>query len=160
MTTVPDATLSGADAVRQRWRLPLIGALAVAFVSLALISGAAYLAVFTGATGTAERLLVDRAARVVDRQIAEIRSRLDPVTEQLELIAALIGAGRIDISSPVAVREALAVMVAKLPGVSAAAFERIAATRNGPMRPSGVLLILFETNSEMLAKLRGSIGSC
>jgi class 3 adenylate cyclase len=124
VTTVPDATLSGADAasVRRRWRLPLIAALAVAFVALTLISGAAYIVVLYGATGTAERLLVDRTARVVERQIAEVRSRLDPVTEQLELISALIAAGRIDIASTVAVREALAVMVAKLPGVSAAAF--------------------------------------
>ena len=42
-------------------------ALALAFVSLALISGAAYIVVLAGATGTAERLLVDRAARVVDQ---------------------------------------------------------------------------------------------
>jgi adenylate cyclase len=103
-------------------RLPLIAALALAFVSLALISGIAYIVVLAGATGTAERLLVDRAARVVEGQVATIKNRLDPVTEQLELIAALAAAGRIDIESPVAVREALAVMMTRVPEVSVAAF--------------------------------------
>jgi adenylate cyclase len=107
---------------RLPWRLPLIAALALAFVSLTLISGIAYIAVLAGATGTAERLLVDRAGRVVDAEVAVIRSRLDPVTEHLELIAALAAAGRIDIDSPVAVREALAVMITRVPAVSAAAF--------------------------------------
>lgn len=97
-------------------------ALALAFVSLALISGAAYIVVLAGATGTAERLLVDRAARVVDAQVSLVRSRLDPVSEQLDLIASLAAAGRIDIESPVDVREALAVMMAQVPAVSAAGF--------------------------------------
>ena len=91
-------------------------------MSLALISGIAYIVVLAGATGTAERLLVDRAARVVEGQVATIKSRLDPVTEQLELIAALAAAGRIDVNSPVAVREALAVMMSRVPEVSVAAF--------------------------------------
>ncbi len=56
--------------------------------------------------------MVDRATRVVDAQVALVRSRLDPVGEQLELIAALAAAGRIDIESPVDMREALAVMMA------------------------------------------------
>lgn len=120
MSTVsekPQPTLA-----RLPWRLPLIAALALAFVSLTFISGIAYIAVLAGATGTAERLLVDRAGRVVDAEVAVIRSRLDPVTEHLELIAALAAAGRIDIDSPVAVREALAVMMTRVPAVSAAAF--------------------------------------
>src|SRR6185436_4580822 len=108
--------------VRGPFRLPLIAALALAFASLALISGAAYIVVLAGATGTAERLLVDRAASVVERQIATVRSRLDPVTQQLELIASLAAAGRIEIDSPVAVREALAVMIQHAPHVSVAAF--------------------------------------
>jgi adenylate cyclase len=53
---------SNAGALRRPLRLPLIAALALAFVSLALISGIAYIVVLAGATGTAERLLVDRAA--------------------------------------------------------------------------------------------------
>ena len=103
-------------------RLPLIAALALAFVSLALISGIAYIVVLAGATGTAERLLVDRAARVVESEVSTIKSRLDPVTEQLELIAALAAAGRVNIDSAVAVREALAVMMTRVPEVSVAAF--------------------------------------
>ena len=59
-------------------RLPLIAALALAFVSLALISGIAYIVVLADANPIAERLLVDRAARVVDAQVAMVRSRLDP----------------------------------------------------------------------------------
>jgi adenylate cyclase len=111
-----------AIAPRRPWRLPLIAALALAFASLALISGIAYIAVLSGATGTAERRLVDRAERVVDAEVATIRSRLDPVSDHLELIAALAAAGRIDIDSPTAVREALAVMMTRVPAVSAAAF--------------------------------------
>ena len=103
-------------------RLPLIAALALAFASLALISGIAYIVVLAGATGTAERLLVDRAASVIDRQVAAIQNKLDPVTEQLELLAALMAAGRVDVDSPVAVREALAIMMERAPAVSIAAF--------------------------------------
>ena len=111
-----------ASARRSFRRLPLIAALALAFASLALISGIAYIVVLSGATGTAERLLVDQAASVIDRQIAMVKSRLDPVSEQLELIAALAAAGRIEVDSPVAVREALAVMMQRVPTVSVAAF--------------------------------------
>ncbi len=119
MTTVPEKTgPTGA----KLWRLPLIAALALAFVSLTLISGIAYIVVLAGAADTAERLLVDRAERVVDAEVAMIQSRLDPVADHLEMIAALIAAGRIDIESAVAVREALAVMMARVPAVSAAGF--------------------------------------
>lgn len=118
MTTLPTA----AAPARGPYRLPLIAALALAFASLALISGVAYIVVLAGATGTAERLLVDRAASAVERQVTMIQSRLDPITEQLELVAALAAAGRIDIDSPVAVREALAVMMSRVPNVSIAAF--------------------------------------
>jgi len=114
--TSPDAV------IRKPWRLPLVAALALAFVSLALISGIAYIVVLAGASGTAERLLIDRATRVVDAQVSLVRSRLDPVSEQLELIASLAAAGRIDIESPVDVREALAVMMAQVPAVSAVGF--------------------------------------
>lgn len=100
----------------------MIAALALAFVSLALISGVAYIAVLTGATGTAERLLVDQAARVVEAQVSVIRRRLDPVTDHLELVAALAATGRIDIESAVGVREALAVMMTRVPAVSSAGF--------------------------------------
>jgi adenylate cyclase len=109
-------------APRAPLRLPLIAALALAFASLALISGIAYIVVLAGATGTAERLLVDRAASVIDRQVAAIQNKLDPVTEQLELLAALMAAGRVDVDSPVAVREALAITMERAPSVSIAAF--------------------------------------
>ncbi|MFK5012171.1 hypothetical protein ACI4AC_27750, partial [Klebsiella pneumoniae] len=79
-------------------------ALALAFVSLALISGIAYIVVLAGATSTAERFFVDRAERVIEAQIADIRSRLDPVTQHLERIAALAANGRLDITSPVDMR--------------------------------------------------------
>jgi class 3 adenylate cyclase len=103
-------------------RVPLIAALALAFVSLALISGVAYIVVLAGATGTAERLLVDRAARIVGEQVNLVRSRLDPVAEHLELIAALAAHGRLDIASPVDMREALWVMMTKVPAISSAGF--------------------------------------
>ncbi|MBS0525403.1 MAG: hypothetical protein JSS04_17370 [Proteobacteria bacterium] len=117
-----DAPSRSDAAPRGPVRLPLIGALALAFASLALISGIAYIVVLAGATGTAERLLVDRAAGVIDRQVAAIQSRLDPVTEQLELLAALMAAGRVDVDSPVAVREALAIVMERAPALSMVAF--------------------------------------
>jgi adenylate cyclase len=107
---------------RRRLRLPLIAALALAFVSLALISGIAYIVVLAGATNTAEKLLVDRAERVVEAQVGAIRSRLDPVTQHLDMIAALAANGRVDITSPVAMREALWVMMTQVPAVSSAGF--------------------------------------
>jgi adenylate cyclase len=135
VTILPDATSEATSvrpvavpaqapraAVRRPWRVPLVTALAVAFVSLAVVSGAAYIIVLAGATGTAERLVVDRTGRLVEAQIALIQSRLNPITDQLELVAALAAAGRIDISSPVDVREALAVTMTHMPAVSVAAF--------------------------------------
>jgi adenylate cyclase len=121
-TQVETAAPASAAAPYRRLRLPLIAALALAFVSLALISGIAYIVVLAGATGTAERLLVDRADRVVDAQVATIQSRLDPITQELETLASLMAAGRIDINSPVDVREALAVLVDRTPAVRAAVF--------------------------------------
>ena len=102
--------------------MPLIVALALAFVSLAVISGIAYIVVLAGATGTAERLLVDKAQRVVDEQVRVVHSRLDPVQEHLEMIAALAASGRLDIHSAVDMREALWAMMTKVPAISAAAF--------------------------------------
>src|SRR4051794_9043576 len=54
--------------------------------------------------------------------MSTVKNRFDPVTEQLELFPALAAAGRFDFDSPVAVREALAVMMAQAPEASAAAF--------------------------------------
>jgi adenylate cyclase len=125
LTVIPDASpvaVAVTPPARSPWRLPLIAALALAFASLALVSGIAYVAVLAGATGTAERQVLDRAVRVVEAQTALIRSRLDPVSENLELIAALIAAGRIDVNSPVDVREALAVMMRQVSSISAAGF--------------------------------------
>jgi class 3 adenylate cyclase len=160
--TLATTTATPAE-VRRRLRLPLIAALALAFVSLALISAVAYIIVLAGATGTAERLLVDRAQRVVEAEVAAVKGRLDPVTEQLELIAALIAAGRIDIESPVAVREALAVMMTKVPGVSAAAFATLdlklhRATRhpNGMVVRDTVSLVNFPQGMERFRKLQTS----
>ena len=114
--------ISPAGSPRRRFRLPLIAALALAFVSLSLISGVAYIAVLAGATNTAERLLVDRAARVVEAQVAVVRSRLDPVSDHLQMIAALAAYGRIDVNSPVDMRESLWVMMNQVPAISSAGF--------------------------------------
>jgi adenylate cyclase len=122
LSTIPDAPVVVAAPPRRPLRLPLIAALALAFVSLALISGVAYIVVLADANPIAERLLVDRAARVVDAQVALVRSRLNPVSEHLELIAALAAHGRLDISSPVDMREALWVMMTKVPAISSAGF--------------------------------------
>lgn len=143
-TTTDDPSAAGG---RRAWRMPLIAALALAFGSLALISGIAYVAVLAGATGTTERLLVDRASRVIDAQVTMVKSRLDPVAEQLELVAALTADGRIDVGSPVAMRETLAVMVAKTSPISIAAFagldlrvDRAIRERDGTIRRDTVPL--------------------
>ena len=126
--------------VRGPFRLPLIAALALAFASLALISGVAYIVVLTGATGTAERLLVDRAGSVVEKQVELVKGRLDPVTGQLELMAALMAAGRVEVNSPVNVREALAVMMSRAPAVSVAAFGTLDLQLHRAVRhPDGVI---------------------
>ncbi len=145
MTVVPNALpvvpVVVAPPARRPLRLPLIAALALAFVSLALVSGIAYIAVLAGATGTAERLLLDRAVRVVEAQTALIKSRLDPVTQNLEMMAALIAAGRIDVNSPVDVREALAVMMKQVPSVSAAAFATLDLQLHRAIRrPDGMII--------------------
>jgi hypothetical protein len=111
---VTTVTSNGA-AVRRRLRLPLIAALALAFISLSLISGIAYIVVLAGATNTAEKFVLDRAGRVVDAQTASIKIKLDAVTDRLQMVAALAGSGRLDISSPVDVRETLWVMMTQVP---------------------------------------------
>jgi adenylate cyclase len=121
---VPDVTTvtSNGAAVRKRLRLPLIAALALAFISLSLTSGIAYIVVLAGATNTAEKFVLDRAGRVVDAQTASIKIKLDAVTDRLQMVAALAGSGRLDISSPVDVRETLWVMMTQVPAISSAAF--------------------------------------
>ena len=73
---VPDVTTvtSNAAAVRRRLRLPLIAALALAFISLSLISGIAYIVVLAGATNTAETF-AGRPRRACCRCAGRRRSR-------------------------------------------------------------------------------------
>jgi class 3 adenylate cyclase len=144
-------------------RLPLIAALALAFVSLALISGIAYIFVLAGASGTAERMLVDRWARVVEVQVALVRSRLDPVTEHLELIAALAAHGRLDITSGVNMREALWVMMTKVPAISSASFatldlrvERVARLPDGSVIRDTLSLVNLPRGMEQFRQLQTS----
>ncbi|CAN5919657.1 hypothetical protein BH11PSE3_BH11PSE3_32150 [soil metagenome] len=118
VSTLPSPTVI----VRRRLRVPLIAALALAFISLSVVSGIAYFVVLAGATNTAERVLVDRADRVVEAQINAIRTRLDPVQGHLELIAALAANGRLDVTSPVAMRESLWIMMSEVPAISSASF--------------------------------------
>ena len=165
MSTIPDAPDAFAPPAsagppaspvgqrRPRLRLPLIAALVLAFVSLSLFSGAAYLIVLTGATGTADRLLIDRAERIIENQISLVRRQLDPVTDNLEMIAALVGSGRIDIESPVDVREALRVMMGRVPEVSFAAFATLDLKLHGVARtPEGTFT---SSTSSLLDQPRG-----
>ncbi len=169
MTTLPSTTarerpvapVQAPAPPRGPFRLPLIAALALAFASLALISGLAYIVVLAGATGTAERLLVDRAASVVDREVTLVKGRLDPVTEQLELMAALMAAGRIEVDSPVAMREALAVPDgARLPTISVGGF-RYARPAAPPRRAPSRQRAITRTDTVSLTELspRGSSAS-
>lgn len=152
-----------ANASRPYWRVRVIVALAIAFLALSLISGIAYIAVLAGAAGTTELLLVDRTRRGVEAEIQLVRSRLDPVTEQIELIAALAAAGRIDIESAVAVREALAVMMTRAPAVSAAAFgtldlklHRVSRDPQGEVIRDTVELAEMPQGLERFRQLQGS----
>ena len=127
-----------------------MAALALAFAGLTVMPGVAYFVVLAGATGTAERLLVDRTGRVLEAQIALIQSRLDPITDQLELLSALMAAGRIDIDSPVAVREALAVTMSRMPPVSAMVFGTLDLQLHRAIRhPDGVITRDTEKLSEL-----------
>jgi class 3 adenylate cyclase len=142
-------------------RIPLIAALTLAFGLLALISGVVYFVVLTGAADTTERLLLDRASRVVDAEVGTVKSRLDPVSEQLELVAALVAAGRIDVDSAVAVREALAVMVSKTPAMSIAAFStldlklhRVVRQRDGTLARDTVPLASLQRSFERFRELQ------
>jgi adenylate cyclase len=143
-TTLPVATPQPAApesvASRRPWRVPLVAALAFAFISLAVVSGAAYIIVLAGATGTAEQLVIKRTDHQIEEQITTIQSRLDPITDQLELLAALAAAGRIDIGSPVDVRESLAVAMQHMPAVSVAAFATLDLQLHRAVRhPDGVI---------------------
>jgi class 3 adenylate cyclase len=72
--------------------------------------------------------------------VAAIQGRLDPVTEQIELMAALMAAGRVDVNSPVSVREALAIMMERVPAVSIAAFGTLDLQLHRAVRhPDGVI---------------------
>jgi len=155
--------ISNAVTLRRRLRVPLIAALALAFASLSLISGITYIVVLTGATNTAERLLVDRAARVVDAQVGAITSRLDPVSGHLEMIAALAANGRLDINSPVEMREALWVMMTQVPPVSSAAFatfdlklERIVRLPEGQVIRESISLVELPRGLERFRELQTS----
>ncbi|MBV8391613.1 MAG: hypothetical protein JOY81_00380, partial [Alphaproteobacteria bacterium] len=121
MSTPTDIAVT-VEVAKRRLRVPLVAALALAFGSLALISGVAYIAVLAGATGTTEQLLIDRANRVIEAQITMVKNRLDPVARQVDFVAALAAEGRLDVDSPVAVRETLAVMLAQNPAISIATF--------------------------------------
>jgi adenylate cyclase len=150
LATAAPPRVQTARAPRKPWRLPLVAALALAFTALTVMSGVAYIIVLAGATGTAERLLVDRTGRVLEAQIALIQSRLDPITDQLELLAALMAAGRIDIDSPVAVREALAVTMSRMPPVSAMVFGTLDLQLHRAIRhPDGVITRDTEKLSEL-----------
>ena len=79
-------------------------------------------------------------ASVVEKQVALVRGRLDPVTSQLELMAALMAAGRVAVDFPVNVREALAVMMSRAPAVSVAAFGTLDLQLHRAVRhPDGVV---------------------
>jgi adenylate cyclase len=156
---VPASGPPSAAVVRQPWRLPLIGALALAFGSLAMISGIGYLAVLAGATGTTERLLVDRASRVIEAQVTMVKSHLDPVAQQIEFIAALAAEGRLDVDDPNDMRETMTVMLAQNPALSIASF----ATASGVLdrairRPDGSIVsdtvLISSLSEETYARLR------
>lgn len=138
MSVPPDLTET--EAVKRPWRVPLIAALALAFGSLSLISGVAYIAVLAGATGTTEQLLVDRANRVIEAQITLVKHRLDPVADQVNFVAALAAQSRLDIDSPIAVRETLAIMMAQTPAISIATFATLDDQLHRVIRrPDGVI---------------------
>ncbi len=119
--------------------------------------------VLAGAANTAERLLVDRADRVVDAQIGAIRTRLDPVQGHLELIAALAANGRLDVNSPVDMREALWVMMTEVPPISSVSFatfdlklERVIRRPDGSVLRDSIPLVDLPRGLERFRELQTS----
>ena len=105
-----------------RLRIRIVTALGIGFVAVAVLAGAAFTITVLGASDSTQRLLLDRNRRMVDAQAQFLRDRLDPVSTQLQLVAALAARGRLDVGAPGQMVDALAATVEQLPQLSGAGF--------------------------------------
>ncbi len=106
----------------RRLRFRIVTALALGFLAVALLAGAAFTITVLGASDSTQRLLLDRNRRMVDSQAQFVRDRLDPVLGELNLIAVLAERGQLDAGSPAQITAALHVLMEDLPEVSGAGF--------------------------------------
>ena len=106
----------------RRLRFRIVTALALGFLAVALLAGAAFTITVLGASDSTQRLLLDRNRRMVDSQAQFVRDRLDPVLGELNLIAVLAERGQLDAGSPTQITAALHVLMEDLPEVSGAGF--------------------------------------
>lgn len=103
-------------------RVRIVTALAIGFLAVAVIAGAAFTITVLGASDSTLRLMLDRNRREVEAQAQFLHDRLDPVSTQLQLIAALAARGRLDVGVPSQLVDALAAAMEQLPQISGAGF--------------------------------------
>jgi len=106
----------------RRMRVRIVTALAIGFLAVAVIAGAAFTITVLGASDSTLRLMLDRNRREVEAQAQFLHDRLDPVSTQLQLIAALAARGRLDVGAPSQLVDALAAAMEQLPQISGAGF--------------------------------------
>jgi len=118
----------------------IVTALAIGFLAVAVIAGAAFTITVLGASDSTQRLLLDRNRRVVEAQAQFLRDRLDPVSTQLQLIASLAARGRLDVGVPSQVVDALAAGMEQLPQLSGAGFAALDQTVHRViLKPEGLV---------------------
>lgn len=106
----------------RRLRVRIVTAMALGFLAIAAIAGASFAWTVLGAGDATARLLLDRNRRILDGDVQSLRARLDPVADRMSYIARLAARGRIEISSPAAMSDALVTVVESLPQTAGAYF--------------------------------------
>ncbi|MCW5744709.1 MAG: hypothetical protein KIT36_00730 [Alphaproteobacteria bacterium] len=145
-TTVPARASTDAPARAVSWRIAgllksmrqvrvrIVTALAAGFLAVTVIAGGAFTLTVLGASDSTQRLLLDRNRRMVESQAQFLRDRLDPVSAQLQFIAALAAAGRLDVGAPSQLVDALTTAAQQLPQISGAVFVSLDQTAHRVLR--------------------------
>lgn len=103
-------------------RIPMVAVLGAAFSLVAVISSVAYFFLLYGATITTEDMLHDRTRRLVEDEVQRVRALLNPVAEELELLAVLVSARHLQRTAIDEIAEVLSLAVNRMPGVVIAEF--------------------------------------
>jgi class 3 adenylate cyclase len=120
----------------QHVRVRIVTALAVGFLAVAVIAGAAFAITVLGASDSTQRLLLDRNRRIVESQAQFVRDRLDPVAAQLRFIATMAARGRLDVGTPAQLVDTMAAAMEQLPQVATVAFVSLDQTAHFVVRGS------------------------